>query len=80
MPKRYGDLGYTRVVAGQNEFLLGKVQTSVWRKIGENDQISVKELYGLIRHEGLDINFEELCDIVLQFLRFGLVVERDELW
>jgi hypothetical protein len=72
--------GYIRVVADQKEFLLGEFQTKIWRKIGENEQLDVNELYLQLNADGTEINLEDLSEIVSQFLRFGLVVEREELW
>lgn len=71
---------YTRIVVGENEFLLGKTQTKIWRKIGENDVISLKELHEILLAEGLNISFNALCEVISLFLDYKCVVKRPQLW
>jgi len=72
--------GYTRIVANQKEFLLGKLQLQIWRKIGEHEQISISNLVQCLQAEGVDISFEDAMDIIELFVSNGLVEEINDTW
>ncbi len=72
--------GCIRIVNSEYEIYLGTLQGLIWRKISENGQLTIGELYQLLISENINISYDELVEVVSVFLRYGLVVIRDELW
>lgn len=81
MPIEYPIGGETRIIVGKHELILGKIQTCIWKTISESDVISIKDLYNMLREQKkIDISFDDLIKIIKNFLKYDLLIIREEIW